>query len=331
MRDNTSASARRLALVAGVTAALVAFLFGRVAIAETIVIDDSDSLMVFDSILDGFPNLAAFDGVPDFGGNALAVSLQTGVTEERAVIEFPLHALVGHTQSEITGATLTINVDDVLTTFGPGTTFDATAAERMFVYIYAGNGEIELDDYLNVTTSPYATIDTTSHGVVTDSSLGGTGPLAFDVNVTSAIRDALSQGTDFLGLVLTTDDDLSGTSIDNLGSGSTGPPGINGAAMPFLIVEVSEASTTTTTATGTTTSTSTTTTLSSAGLCGDANDDGDVTATDALTVLRAAVSLNTCPMSRCDVDSNGALTAGDALRVLRHATGQVVDLACQPS
>jgi len=62
--------------------------------------------------------------------------------------------------------------------------------------------------------------------------------------------------------------------------------------------------------------------------CGDANQDGTVTAVDALTALRAAVGTSPCPACRCDADESGTVSASDALTILRAAVGQSVALAC---
>jgi hypothetical protein len=81
------------------------------------------------------------------------------------------------------------------------------------------------------------------------------------------------------------------------------------------------------TTTTTTEAPPTTTTLAGSS-CGDVNDDGDVTATDALFTLRAAVGTRECELAVCDADGNGTLAASDALRVLRRAVGQPVELLC---
>jgi len=86
-------------------------------------------------------------------------------------------------------------------------------------------------------------------------------------------------------------------------------------------------STTTSTSTTSTIGSPTTTTLAGAE-CGDANGDGQLTASDALVALRAAVGTGTCAASVCDVDASGAVTASDALQILRAAVGQPVELAC---
>ena len=62
--------------------------------------------------------------------------------------------------------------------------------------------------------------------------------------------------------------------------------------------------------------------------CGDATDDGVLTATDAFEILRAAVDLAQCPLSNCDTDGDGVLSPSDGLRVVRAAVGQNVSLQC---
>jgi hypothetical protein len=81
---------------------------------------------------------------------------------------------------------------------------------------------------------------------------------------------------------------------------------------------------------GSTTTTSTTTTTSGgvAAVCGDGNDDGNVTATDALFALNTSVGSGSCAICRCDVDSSGGVTATDALRLLNAAVGVPVTLTC---
>lgn len=72
----------------------------------------------------------------------------------------------------------------------------------------------------------------------------------------------------------------------------------------------------------------TTTTTLPAGTCADPDENGNVTAADALFVLRAAVGSLTCPACVCDADGSGATTASDALRVLRVAVGLDEPLDC---
>jgi len=64
--------------------------------------------------------------------------------------------------------------------------------------------------------------------------------------------------------------------------------------------------------------------------CGDLNDDGSVTASDALSILRAAVGTDSCDECVCDVDGSGSVAATDALIALNFAVGENVDLACPP-
>ncbi|HXC51515.1 MAG TPA: DNRLRE domain-containing protein [Candidatus Limnocylindrales bacterium] len=56
-------------------------------------------------------------------------------------------------------------------------------------------------------------------------------------------------------------------------------------------------------------------------LCGDANDDGKLTASDALTALRTAVGAGNCELARCDYNGDGKVNASDALAILRVAVG----------
>jgi len=302
--------------------------------ADEIVIAADDEGAVEDSILDGFPSLASYDGVGDFGGNALGVALQTGTTEERAILEFPLSGLGPIDGSGIDEATLTINIDDVVSTFGPGTGFDGKASSTIAVHAYVGDGAVTLADFARVGLEPLAEIDTTAAGVITDATLAVSGPVSFEVDVTDAMRAALDEEAAYLGFVLATDDNQSGTSIDNLGANAAGPPGVGGSRMPFLSIAIAEAPTTTTTSTTvtstTTTSTSTTSTsMEPDSFCGDANGDGNLTAGDALFILRAAVGGTTCPLALCDADGSARITAGDAMRVLRVSVGSNASLVCK--
>jgi hypothetical protein len=143
--------------------------------------------------------------------------------------------------ADIVSATLTFNIDDVVGTFGPGTTFDGTAASSIVLFRYSGNGAIDLADFGQVAGSPLSVVDTTPHGVITDTTLASTGPLEFEVDVTTALGTLLDASATHMGLVFTTNDADSATSIDTLGAGGAGPPGVNGARMPYLtIVTVSE-------------------------------------------------------------------------------------------
>jgi len=65
-----------------------------------------------------------------------------------------------------------------------------------------------------------------------------------------------------------------------------------------------------------------------AQLCGDADDNGSITVTDGVTVLRAAAALGTCDLTRCDVDGSGDITVTDGVNVLRAAAGLSATLNC---
>jgi hypothetical protein len=96
--------------------------------------------------------------------------------------------------------------------------------------------------------------------------------------------------------------------------------------------------TTSTTSTTVTVSSTTTTTVPTGGACADpvaltvgraANAD-QVTASDALFILGAAVGIQTCELCVCDADGSGGVAATDALVTLRAAVGQPVSLDCPP-
>lgn len=63
-------------------------------------------------------------------------------------------------------------------------------------------------------------------------------------------------------------------------------------------------------------------------VCADADDDGRVTARDALVALRASVGVDICAGCRCDVNGVAGITVADALGVLRLAVGQSLALLC---
>ncbi len=65
-------------------------------------------------------------------------------------------------------------------------------------------------------------------------------------------------------------------------------------------------------------------------LCGDTSGDDEISAGDALTVLKRAVGTAECLNCVCDVNANGGVTTTDALLVLRVAVGQSVVLGCPP-
>lgn len=216
----------------------LALLGNTAAFAADFAIDQNNGA-VFDAVLDGFPFPppgVPQNGSPDFGGNALAVALQSGVTELRSIAEFPLASLTGLTSADISSATLTFNIDDVISTFGPGTTFSGAAADRFILFAYSGDGTVDLTDFDNVAGSPLAIVDTTVVGTVTDATLALSGPLTFQVDVKAVLGALLDTSATHLGIVWTTDDDGTATSIDNLGDGGAGPPGVGDSFMPLLSV-----------------------------------------------------------------------------------------------
>jgi hypothetical protein len=72
----------------------------------------------------------------------------------------------------------------------------------------------------------------------------------------------------------------------------------------------------------------TTTTTLPITICGDVNEDGTITASDALAVLRAGVGSTDCDPSVCDYDGSGKVTVTDALAVLRAAIGDAGNGNC---
>jgi len=62
--------------------------------------------------------------------------------------------------------------------------------------------------------------------------------------------------------------------------------------------------------------------------CGDANDDGQITAADALDALRTALDLSSCEACRCDVNGSGDIVTGDALAILTVAVGGSASFDC---
>lgn len=63
-------------------------------------------------------------------------------------------------------------------------------------------------------------------------------------------------------------------------------------------------------------------------LCGDVTGDGEITAADALAVLRGGVGAIDCPDWLCDVNASGSVSATDALAVLRTAVGVAASTWC---
>jgi hypothetical protein len=63
-------------------------------------------------------------------------------------------------------------------------------------------------------------------------------------------------------------------------------------------------------------------------VCGSPLDNGEPTINDALYILRAAVGLETCADSLCDVDGNGIVNTSDVLLVLRLVVGLPGEFNC---
>jgi hypothetical protein len=201
--------------------------------AETIILDGGTGA-AYDSVGDGWffagntPPLPPPDGVGDAGGQALAVGLIAGVLELRAMAEFPLAPLSGRGAAQIQSATLRFTIDDVIGTFGPGADFDATASDPIAVYHYPADGVVTVADFSPAGATQIAIIHP---GLVTDASLVSSGALGFDVDVTAALKEALTNGDAAFGALFGTTDSPTGTSLDNLA-----PPGVAGGALPVLTI-----------------------------------------------------------------------------------------------
>jgi len=64
--------------------------------------------------------------------------------------------------------------------------------------------------------------------------------------------------------------------------------------------------------------------------CGDANNDGDISETDAVSALLAAVQLpSTCPIAVCDVNADDRISVSDAVNILLNAAGRPAIDACK--
>jgi hypothetical protein len=191
--------------------------------AATIVLDGSSGAD-YDAVGDGWfftnPPGQPPDGVGDTGNNALAVAYQSGVVELRAMAEFPLAPLTGLAASDIQSATLTFQIDDVISTFGPGTAFDGTASDPIAVYGYPADGTVAVADFSPV---GLASIEIVNVGVITDASLSTTGPIDFTVDVTDFVKDSLTNGDVAAGILFGTLDTPTGTSLDGV--------------LPFITVE----------------------------------------------------------------------------------------------
>jgi hypothetical protein len=204
--------------------------------AETFILDGSTGAD-YDSVGDGWffaggPSVPP-DGTGDAANQALAVGLKSGVLELRAMSEFPLSA-VTVTASQITSATVTITIDDVIGTFGPGAEFDGTASSPMAVYHYVADGTVTVGDF---SPAGLAQLGIITPGVVTDASLAVSGALPFTVDVTTKLKDALTNGDTAFGVLVGTTDSPTATSIDLCEPGGTCTVGVAGAKFPFITIE----------------------------------------------------------------------------------------------
>ncbi|MCW5890044.1 MAG: DUF4215 domain-containing protein [bacterium] len=208
--------------------------------AATLVLDHETPGAAWDGIVDGFPGLVPKDGNPDFGQNPLSVVLKGDVTEVRSVMEFPLASLADVAADDIVAVTLRFNVDDVLSTLGPGTELSGKAASSIRVYFYAGDGVALTSDFKN-TNEGFTTVSI--GGNITDATLKQTGAVFFEVDARARLVQALAEGSTHLGVLWRTTDSPTGTSLDDgRGGSASGEPSETsaGSKMPQLIIEVNE-------------------------------------------------------------------------------------------
>ncbi|MDX2170927.1 MAG: hypothetical protein SF182_27915 [Deltaproteobacteria bacterium] len=337
-----------------VTIALLAALaHAPAAIGEPIVIG-VDQGATFDAIIDGYPMLAVFDGEPDFptGYNTLSIGLQIPITEERGIGEFPVTPLGGAGPDAVQSATLVFNIDDVIGTFGPGTSFRGAASQTILIHLFAGNGEVTLDDHLRIERAAH-TVDTKSLGRITDQTLSRSGPLTVVVDVTDDVRALLSDAAVSIGVVFRTTDSGSATSLDNLGDGGGGPPNVNGSFLPYLTVEIgalpsptpthtarptetptseprvtltaTPAATSTSSAPPTATPTSDatsatpTTTPDGAACAGDCNRDGSVAVNELIAGVNLALGTPTAACTQMDGNGDGAVGVNELIQAVNAA------------
>lgn len=199
--------------------------------AATLVLDGSTGAD-YDSVGDGWffttpPNQPP-DGIGDMGGQALGVAYKSGVLEERAMAEFPLAPLAGLTAADIQSATVTFTIDDVVGTFGPGAEFDGTASSPIAVYAYPADGTVTVADFA---PAGLAQLQIVTIGAITDASLAVSGPVAFNVDATQKVKDALTASQTALGILFGTLDSPTGTSLDDLS-----PPGVAGGKLPYITI-----------------------------------------------------------------------------------------------
>lgn len=63
-------------------------------------------------------------------------------------------------------------------------------------------------------------------------------------------------------------------------------------------------------------------------VCGDANSDTHVSASDALLALKTSVGSEACILCRCDTNQSGSNTASDALAILKKSVGLTPTMNC---
>ena len=65
-------------------------------------------------------------------------------------------------------------------------------------------------------------------------------------------------------------------------------------------------------------------------ICGDADNEGHITESDAVAALRAAVHLpSVCPIAVCDVNADDRISVADGVNILRNALALPAVVDCK--
>lgn len=279
--------------------------------AATVVLDGGNGA-VYDAVGDGWsfaggpPTPPPPDGTGDAAGQPLSVGFITNVLEIRAMAEFALLPLAGVAANDVTSATLTITVDDVIGTFGPGASFDGTASTPIAIGTYAGDGAVTTSDF----STPTTLLGQITPGAITDATLANTGAVAFNVDVTSALKAAITAAETSFGIRMSTADTPTATSLDDMA-----PPGVAGGRLPFITVDyVVPVTTTTTTVASTTTTTTiapTTTTVPPTTTSTTSTTTSIPSSTTSTTVPEGCATEATFESIRCRLEEVATTVAGE--------------------
>jgi Dockerin type I domain len=220
-------------------------------------------------------------------------------------------------------------------TLSPSTTMSPPTSSTLATVTTLGPTTTEIP----VTTSTLATTTTTGPAPTTSTLATTTTGLmvttsTFATTTTGQVATTSTLATTTTGLMVTTSTFATTTTVaaptTTTLPPTTLPPVTTTLPPPTTTVPVPTTSTTIATTTTTTVAapTTTSTTIIPPPVCGDASGDGEITARDALLVLRTAIAASTCAACVCDVNESGSVNATDALAVLRASVGLGKPLDC---